>query len=357
MAGQPVKRGNWGDWAVIERSPRFKHNCCGGCVNYCYDGDSCNVFPIAGYEIGANFWRTCPKYCTKCHYIVKSQYIRYRSEQSLPLPQMSPTLSTPKAHTRYKPNPSIVVGMDVIDSEHKVGTVLSFDYKQDKIYIKYPSGTVEYQFPDVFINHQLKKYYKSTGESYVINYFQKVSHSSAVKNCRVTSSCTEPNLEASAIFRRTALAQTKNVHDLAIFDFVSGMSVYHIHKGIGTIDSVFIFQEQISVRFGKEHLRFRIPVDFTNGTLALLDNSVPQSRATFLQLRANLLAQMKPTALKIRDFKCGMEIADIYYGIGKIVKIDESGYICISYSDEDRFGSTYKAPDDFINGRLKIVIE
>lgn len=133
MAGQPVKRGNWGDWAVIERSPRFKHNCCGGCVNYCYEDDSCNVFPIAGYEIGANFWRTCPKYCTKCHYIVKSQYIRYRSEQSNPLPQPALTSSMPKAHTRYKPNPSITVGMDVIDNEHNVGTVLSFDYKQNKI--------------------------------------------------------------------------------------------------------------------------------------------------------------------------------------------------------------------------------
>lgn len=355
MAGQPVKRGNWGDWAVIERSPRFKHNCCGGCVNYCYEDDSCNVFPIAGYEIGANFWRTCPKYCTKCHYIVKSQYIRYRSEQSNPLPQPALTSSMPKAHTRYKPNPSITVGMDVIDNEHNVGTVLSFDYKQNKIYVKYPSDTIEYQFPNVFINHQLKKYYKTTGQSLVIDYFPKIN--SASKTKKYHDSAFNQNLGESFVRHKTMQALGKNVHDLEFFDFTPGMSVYSMHKGVGVIDSVLSFQNQISVRFGKEQISFRIPVDFTNGTLALLDNSVPQSTETFLQLRANLLAQMKPTSLKIQDFKCGMEIADISQGLGKITEICKCDYIWISFSDDVNRGFMYKVPDDFVNGRLKIVIE
>ena len=361
MAGQPVKRGNWGDWATIEHTPRSEKRCCGGCIHYCYEDDSCKVRPIVVYEVGSDFWKTCPQYCTKCHYIVKAQYIRYLSEHSISLPEEPPATSTPK--TRYKPNTLITVGMDVIDCEQNVGKVRAFDYKTNKIYIKYSSGTVEYKFPDVFINHQLKKYYKGTGESLVIDYFQIISNPSISKNYRVITSSAEPNLEANTILRKTSLVQAKNVHDLEISDFVCGMSVYHIHKGIGTIDSVFTFQNQISGRFGKERVLFRIPLDFTNGTLALVNNPASLSSKQFKQLRANLLAQIKPTALKIHDFKCGMEIADINYGLGKIDKIiykDSCFYGFFAFSNwaGDWFrGTSYKVPDDFVNGRLKIVIE
>ena len=361
MAGQPVKRGNWGDWATIEHTPRSEKRCCGGCIHYCYEDDSCKVRPIVVYEVGSDFWKTCPQYCTKCHYIVKAQYIRYLSEHSISLPEEPPATSTPK--TRYKPNTLITVGMDVIDCEQNVGKVRAFDYKTNKIYIKYSSGTVEYKFPDVFINHQLKKYYKGTGESLVIDYFQIISKPSISKDNRVTTSSAEPNLEANTILRKTSLVQAKNVHDLAISDFVCGMSVYHIHKGIGTIDSVFTFQNQISVRFGKERVLFRIPLDFTNGTLALVNNPASLSSKQFKQLRANLLAQIMPTALKIHDFKCGMEIADINYGLGRIDKIiykDSCFYGFFAFSNwaGDWFrGTSYKVPDDFVNGRLKIVIE
>lgn len=359
MAGQPVKRGNWGDWAVIERTPRSKKRCCGGCVHYRYEDDSCDVRPIVVYEVGADFWKTCPQYCTKCHFIVKAQYIRYLSEHSFFRPQESPATSAPK--TRYKPNPLITVGMDIIDCEHNIGKVRAFDYKTNKIYIKYSSGTVEYKFPDVFINHQLKKYYKGTGESLVIDYFQIISNSSTRKNYRITASSTEPNLEVNAILRKTALAQAKNVHDLEISDFVSGMYIYHIHKGIGTIDSTLTFQNQISVRFRKERVLFRVPLDFTNGTLALINNPASLSSKQFKQLRANLLAQIKPTALKIHDFKCGMEIADIKYGFGEIDKIIyKDNIIWITFSDWERYcfiSDSYKVPDAFVNGRLKIVIE
>ena len=58
-----------------------------------------------------------------------------------------------------------------------------------------------------------------------------------------------------------------------------------------------------------------------------------------------------------------MEIADINYGLGKIDKIiykDSCFYGFFAFSNwaGDWFrGTSYKVPDDFVNGRLKIVIE
>lgn len=357
MAGQPVKRGNWGDWATIEHTPRSEKRCCGGCIHYCYEDDSCKVRPIVVYEVGSDFWRTCPQYCAKCNYIVKAQYIRYLSEYANSLQQVSPATSMPKTHTQYHQNPSIVVGMDVIDSEHNVGTVLSFDYKKGKIYIKYVSGIVEYQFPDVFIGHQLKKYYKTTGESLAIDYFQKANSRSEAKKTYTSNLSSTQNLSEDSAFHKTEQILKKIAHKAKYFNFASGMLVYSMDRGVGVIDSVLRSQKQISVRFGKELLPFHIPVDFTNGTLALLDNSIPQSIETFLQLRTILLAQRNPIELQIRDFDVGMQIAHIKYGLGKITEIYKDGFIVITFSGKESGAFMYRVPSDFINGRLKVVIK
>lgn len=56
-----------------------------------------------------------------------------------------------------------------------------------------------------------------------------------------------------------------------------------------------------------------------------------------------------------------MEIADIKYGFGEIDKIIyKDNIIWITFSDWERYcfiSDSYKVPDAFVNGRLKIVIE
>lgn len=61
MAGSPTKRGNWGNWAVIDNPPPKAGNQCGGCIHYNEDG-SCNVLPVIIHEVGRDYWKKCKEY-------------------------------------------------------------------------------------------------------------------------------------------------------------------------------------------------------------------------------------------------------------------------------------------------------
>lgn len=58
MAGQPPKKGSWGDWAIIEPKPNQRRITCSFCAFYQDDG-SCSIHPIVISEVGYSYWRQC----------------------------------------------------------------------------------------------------------------------------------------------------------------------------------------------------------------------------------------------------------------------------------------------------------
>ena len=59
MSGSPVKRGNYGDWAIIDMPP-IKLGC-GGCKHYQEDG-SCSELPVTARGLGKNAYKRCKAY-------------------------------------------------------------------------------------------------------------------------------------------------------------------------------------------------------------------------------------------------------------------------------------------------------
>lgn len=58
MAGQPPKKGSWGDWAVIEPRPNKRRITCSFCSFY-QDDKSCSIHPIVVSNVGYDYWRQC----------------------------------------------------------------------------------------------------------------------------------------------------------------------------------------------------------------------------------------------------------------------------------------------------------
>lgn len=54
------KRGNWGDWAIIDLPPlEIKKASCYACINYIQEDGSCSKTPIIPKKDGKNNWRKC----------------------------------------------------------------------------------------------------------------------------------------------------------------------------------------------------------------------------------------------------------------------------------------------------------
>ena len=61
MAGKPTPKGSWGDWAVIEKKPRYDKNSCSVCVFFCEDG-SCKIHPFVIKDVGYDYRKQCDDY-------------------------------------------------------------------------------------------------------------------------------------------------------------------------------------------------------------------------------------------------------------------------------------------------------
>lgn len=410
MAGQPVKRGNWGDWATIEHTPRSEKRCCGGCIHYCYEDDSCKVRPIVVYEVGADFWKTCPQYCYNIDAVLKSPYI----------PQHPPADDSSKKQIRYKPNPAITLGMDVIDENNRVGKITRLSYTDNLVHVQYNFGVVSYHFPDVFIKHRLKKYYKSSNVGTFIDYFEeepiptlqenlpivssnknhnltsdksntpsktktsrksnasnkanipsKVNaptkkQSTQQKNKKVnnaTSTTTEllpgrwfrePPLPISELQKFAMAITEKKPTALQVSDFPIGFELFALGKGIGYVRYLNPERNRINVLFTDGSFqRYRIPDSFIDDALSIPSHFYDWSVQPALLPLIKRVSSKPVELLQASDFSLDMEIVDIYQGIGIVRQISPTkNQIALWFHD----GSLkyYNIPRSFLNGHLKV---
>lgn len=342
MAGQPVKRGNWGDWATIEHTPRSEKRCCGGCIHYCYEDDSCKVRPIVVYEVGADFWRTCPKYRYNIDAVLKSPYI----------PQHPPADDSSKKQIRYKPNPAITLGMDVIDENNRVGKITRLSYENKQVDVQYPSRIITYQFPESFIQHRLKKYYKSSGESIIIDYFQQVN----VSDDNFVSLKNNSNSMTDDVLVMTKLAILKRASELKITDFLPGMLVFHRQLGVGRVHDLLLFQELLIIDFSNGCQRkFHVPTAFIAGKLVLLENNAIFSPEDSRSCTAKSLSLITPSKLRANDFTVGMKIFDLWDGIGRIIGVNsQKNFLLLEFNDKHT--KKVHVPLDFVSGFAKVVV-
>lgn len=290
MAGQPVKPGNWGDWAVIEHKPCQKPRTCGDCIHFDYTDNTCTVRPAHVYDVSRFYWRRCPNYES--------------GDVSAPPRKTSKKQTIIKSNVS-KPvfNEKINIGDYVIDFNRSIGRVVGIDRMNHTVDVQFPLRLAKFSYPYVFVSGKLHLYtphaMEPSSKESVLNHTspalspkrpqtqvsQQVkaesiinASSSSAKTATCASSSSPAVIHKDSqnkidnsrvsMLRRVALEKQKRPQNLNIWDFCIGMELIHRSKMLGTgcIAAVCTQNATICVIFpaGKRRI-YRVPQDFIAG--------------------------------------------------------------------------------------------
>lgn len=291
MAGQPVKRGNWGDWAVIERKPFQGALTCGDCVHFDPTDNTCTVRPIHAYDVGRFYWRRCPDY-------------RSGFASSTP-PNTSNTYRKQTNISKPVFDKKINIGDYVTDFNKNIGKVVAIDRINHTVDVQFPLRLAKFSYPYVFVSGKLRFYAPavkaSSSKESVPNpplpsSFSKSPQTQLPQPIKADSQITTTDTSSKTIAhtssspsihkgtqnaisdspvsiqRTIARAKQKKADNLIIADFCIGMELIHRNKMLGTghIFTIDWKNKIIHVVFpGGKKRQYSVPQDFIAGIVRI----------------------------------------------------------------------------------------